>query len=120
MGKMSNVSDRNRFKILSKLKSILDGTFLTSESFLKQYTFVLFVSFLTLIYIAQNFYADKILLSIEREKDRVRELRFEYVTTSEHLSKMLQASQLKEKLKHHGIKPSVVPPQKIIIRSSKN
>lgn len=108
-----------RTDILGQIRSVLDGTILTRESFLKQFAFVLFLSSLTLLYIAQNFFADKILLAIEREREHIKELRFEYVVTSERLTRILQASELKEKLKPYGLKPSIVPPVKIIIPKDK-
>jgi hypothetical protein len=100
--------------------SMLDGSFLTKEIILKQAPFFFYILGIALIYIAINFYADKTLLSIERTKEEIKELRFEYLTVSSELIRFTQASNVKNLLFEEGIKRSVIPPSKIFISTEKN
>jgi len=99
-----------------RLKTTLDGSFLTRKSFLKQAPFFFYVIFIAFVYIAMNFYADKTLLGIENTKEAIKELRFEFVTTSQELTQMTQASFLKKELESTGLKRLTTPPIKIIIK----
>ncbi len=102
------------------VSTMLDGTFLTKENFLKQAPFFFYILGVALIYIAINFYADKTLLSIERTKEEIKELRFEYLTVSTELIRYTQASNVKNLLLEQGIRRPVTPPSKIIISSEKS
>jgi hypothetical protein len=102
--------------VSGKVKTMLDGSFLTRDSFLKQAPFFFYIVFIAFVYIAMNFYADKTLLGIEKTKEDIKELRFEFVTTSQELTQITQASFLKKELESSGLKRSTVPPEKIIIK----
>jgi hypothetical protein len=101
--------------ISGNLKTVLDGSFLTRESFTKQAPFFFYVLALAFIYIAINFHSDKTLLSIERTKDEIKELRFEYITVSSELTQFTQASNVSKLLQDEGLKRPVTPPEKIIL-----
>jgi len=101
--------------ISGSIRTVLDGTFLTKESFTKQAPFFFYVLLLAFIYIAINFHSDKTLLSIERTKEEIRELRFEYITVSSELTQFTQASNVSKLLQDEGLKRPVTPPEKIII-----
>lgn len=101
--------------ISGNLKTVLDGSFLTRESFIKQAPFFFYVLALAFIYIAINFHSDKTLLSIERTKDEIKELRFEYITVSSELTQFTQASNVSKLLQDEGLKRPVTPPEKIIL-----
>jgi len=104
--------------ISGNVRSLLDGSFLTKDKFLAQAPFFFYVFGFAFIYIALNFYADKTLLSIERTKEEIKELRFEFVTLSSEVIQFTQASNVAELLKEHGVKRPITPPSKIIISNS--
>jgi hypothetical protein len=99
------------------MKNVLDGSFLENDSILKQSPFFFYIISIAFLYIAINFYADRTLLKIEKTKEQLKELRFEHITTSSDLIQLTKASTLANLLKDKGIKPSIIPPQKIIIKN---
>ncbi len=106
--------------VSGNVKTMLDGSFLTRDGFIKQAPFFFYIVFIAFVYIAMNFYADKTLLSIEKTKDDIRELRFEFVTTSQELTQITQASYLKKELETTGLKRAIIPPRKIIIKKDED
>lgn len=98
------------------VRDVIDGTFLTKESMIKYAPFFMTLAGLALIYISINYYADKTLIRIEKTKEEVRELRFEYITTKSQLTQFTQASNVSKVLEPQGIKQSLVPPHKIFIK----
>lgn len=101
--------------LTGNVKTFLDGSFLTREKFIRQAPFFFYVLGFAFIYIAINFYADKTLLTIERTKEEIKELRFEFVTVSSELIQFTQASNVKRILAEDGIKRPVTPPTKLIV-----
>lgn len=101
--------------VSSRVKNVLDGSFLAKESFLHQAPFLFYVLVLAFIYIAVNYYADKTLIKIEKTKDQIKELRFEYVTSKTDLTLYTQASNILGLLEDEGLKRSLTPPRKIFI-----
>jgi hypothetical protein len=99
--------------------SMLDGSFLTRDYFLRQAPVFFYLLGLAFLYIAINFYADKTLLNIERTKEDIKELRFEYLTVTSELIRFTQASNVKSLLEEEGIKRPVSPPAKIIVSAKK-
>ncbi len=101
--------------VTGNLRTFLDGSFLTREKFIKQAPFFFYVLGFAFVYIALNFYADKTLLTIERTKEEIKELRFEFVTVSSELIQFTQASNVKNILAEDGLKRPVTPPVKIFV-----
>jgi len=97
------------------VRTLLDGSFLTKEKFIRQAPFFAYVLVLAVLYIAINFFADKTLLTIEKTKDEIKELRFEFITVSSELIQFTQASNVARILKDDGLKRPMTPPEKIFI-----
>jgi hypothetical protein len=103
----------------SSLHSIMDGSILTREKLVKQLPFILFITLLAMVYIANSYNAEKTIIEIGKTKKELEELRFEYITTKSNLMFHSKQSEIAVKLSGSGIKESLVPPQKIIIKSPK-
>lgn len=99
----------------SSLHSILDGSFLTRENLIRQVPFLLFLTFLGVIYIANSYNSEKTIIEISKIKKELEELRFEYITTKSNLMYHSKQSEVANKLRNTGVKESVVPPAKIYI-----
>jgi len=99
-------------------QSILDGSVLARDYAVKSLPFVLFIALLTILYIANNYYAEKKTIELGRIKRDLKELRYEHISTKSQLMFQSKQSQVAEKLKLSGIKESLVPPQKIINRKN--
>lgn len=105
-------SNKQRFRI----KSIIDGSFLTREGLLKQLPFILYISLLFIIYIANSYFGEKTVYEIENTKKELIELRSEYITAKSRLMISTNLSQVSKKLRPLGIKQSHVPPRKIFVK----
>ncbi len=102
------------------LQSILDGTFLTRENFIRSIPFLFFLAFLAIIYIANTYYAEKTVKSIDRAKKELKELRYEHITVKSELMYLSKQSEVARRLAETGMKPSTVPPVKIVPQPEKN
>jgi hypothetical protein len=93
--------------------SFLRGSFLTDESAFKNWRIIIFVVVLLLIMISSAHNAEKKVFKISELNKKKRELRAEYVDTGTILMRMKMESNIKEKAKNRGLKPSETPPKKI-------
>lgn len=97
--------------------SILDGSFLTRENLLSQLPFIIFITFLAIIYIANSYNAEKTIIEINRTKKQLEELRYEYVTTKSNLMFQSKQSEVAYRLATSQVKESTVPPIKLISKA---
>lgn len=114
---MNNKTDKKK---RIRLKSIIDGSFLTREGLLKQLPFIFYVSVLFILYIANSYFGEKTVFEIEKIKKELIEYRSEYITAKSRLMISTNLSQVSKKLKVIGVKPSHVPPYKIFIKLDKD
>ena len=103
---------KNKFKI----RHILDGSIITQDKILQRWPFVIFLVCLSILLIANNYVSEKIIRETNSIKRELKELQTEHLATlSEYLRKS-QQSEIAKKLETIGIKESVVPPKRIVIR----
>ncbi len=98
------------------VKKLLDGSFLTQDKSLRQAPFFFYVAFIAFVYIAINYFSDKTLLNIEKTREEIKELKFEYVTVLAELNQFTQASNVLKILADEGMKRPLEPPEKIILK----
>lgn len=103
----------------SLIDIILNGTFLTRKGALRLLPLLFFLTFLAIFYIANNYWAIKNFREISKLKKELKELRFEHITTKSDFMYISKQSEVAKKLDSLGIKESVVPPQKLIIKRTK-
>lgn len=100
-------------KVKRGIYDFLRGSFLTDESAFKNWRIIIFVVVLLLIMISSAHSADKKVIEISELNKLKRELRAEYVDTGTILMRMKMESNIREKAKLRGLKPSENPPKKI-------
>jgi hypothetical protein len=97
------------------VKELIDGSILTRKSMVEQLPFVIFLSFLAIIYIGNRYHAEKVIRDMSKLQEQVMDLRAESITTASELMfiskqsevvRMVKASQL-------NLEESVKPPIKI-------
>ncbi len=98
------------------LRSLLGGYFLTKERTVKHLPFLFFLALLAIIYIGNSYYAEKNIRHIERTQKKLKELRYEYITTKSKLMHSSRQSMIAKSLTKKGIKESTVPPEKIFVK----
>lgn len=101
------------------LLDILKGKFLVSGDAPKNWLFLLFASFLAAIMISSGHQADRKVHEISRLNEEVRSLRSEFVANRRMLQELKMESFLKKEVASRGLKQSLNPPQKIIVKSNK-
>lgn len=99
------------------LKSFLDGSLLSREVILKQFRFVLFLSFIAIILIANRYGAEKIVRNTQTIENELKELKAEQISVTSELMQLSQQSEVAKlvNLNELGLSESVDPPKKIII-----
>ncbi|TMM32208.1 S-adenosyl-methyltransferase [Polaribacter aestuariivivens] len=106
-------------KVKKGIYGFLRGSFLTDESAFKNWKIIIFVVLLLLIMISSSHNADKKVIKISELNKLKRELRAEYVDVGTILMRMKMESNIREKAKARGLKPSETPPKKIQVTYKK-
>jgi hypothetical protein len=75
--------------------------------------FAFFLTILSLIYIANSYYAERTIREIDSLSKELKELRSEYISGKSELMYSSKQSNVAEKSEEFGIKESLVPPKKI-------
>lgn len=109
-----------KISIGKSIASVLDGSFLTKENLLRQIPFMVFITILGVIYIANSYNAEKTIIEISKTKKELEELRFEYITTKSNLMFLSKQSEIAYRLAGSEIKESTVPPIKLINSKANN
>lgn len=95
------------------IKGLLGGSFLAKDSSIRFLPFLLFMTFLGLVYIANIYYAEENIRRIDDISRDLKELRYEYISTHTKLMHISKQSELVKRLEFLGLKESTTPPFKI-------
>ena len=99
--------------------SFLTGAFLSNEKIVKTLPYVLFLTLLCILYIANGYYAEKTVKQLFRTHNEIKELRSEYISNKSDLELIKQQSHVAFSIKSLELKESLTPPSKIIIPKDK-
>jgi len=124
---MENIENKDEQKETKKepvdnkkiITSILDGSFLTNNLFIKQMPFVFFLGFLSLIYITVRNQSEKTLINYTTVQREVRELRAESISIASELMFISKQSEVLKAVteKNLGLVEATEPPKKILINN---
>lgn len=103
-------------KMLKNIGSVFSGTFLTKDQSIKQLPFFLFLALLAICYISNGNYAIKKIRALNKVSDELKELRSEYIISKSELMFISKQSEVAKATLALGIKESVVPPKKIVVK----
>lgn len=95
---------------------ILKGKFLISNDAFKNWRFILYCTLLAIIMIGSSHSAERKVHQIARMSEEVKDLRSEFVDRRSHLMRIKMESTITRRMAERGIKPSEVPPVKIIVK----
>jgi hypothetical protein len=104
---------------MAKRKTLKDYTALgslTAELILKNFPFVLFLSFLAMVYIANALYAEKKVREIQKTQAELRQLRWKYMSLKSESMYETKRSEVVKALKDEGLRGSRKSPNKIIVK----
>lgn len=105
-------------KVVRSVANVVSGSFLSKETTLKNLPFIIFLSFLSICYIANGYYADDQVRKVNRLTNEIKELRTQYIVVKDSLvikSKQTEVAKALA-LQETGIKESVVSPKKILVK----
>lgn len=97
------------------VKDLLNGNIFSQEGFSSQVPYFLFLAFIAVVYIANQYKYEKLVKKSQELQIEVKNLRAESITTASQLmfiSKQSEVAKMVE-AKGLGLEESVVPPKKI-------
>lgn len=109
----------SKMNVGKSVSGFLDGKFFSRENLAKQIPFILYLTFIGVLYIANSYNAEKTIIEISKTKKQNEELRFAYITNKSDLMFHSKQSEVALKLKNSGIKESLVPPVKLYVKAEK-
>ncbi len=95
------------------IQDFLGGDYLSKETVSGNIGYILFLGFLAMVYISNTYYSEKIFKTIDRTKNELKELRYQYITTKATLMFQGRQSEISKKALVLGLKESKIPPYKI-------
>jgi hypothetical protein len=98
-----------------RFKDLIDGTILVRRNMIRQLPYILFLTMLGIVYIANRFYAERMVRKIDELKNTVSNLRAEQITTTSELMNISRPSQVSTLVQERnlGLKESLEPPKKL-------
>lgn len=93
------------------VRSLLNGSFLSNDKSPDLMPFLLFLSFLAVMLIANNYYAEKKVRQIEKMRSEITELRTIYISNKAELMYLSNQSEIARRLYDKGFVESTVPPR---------
>jgi hypothetical protein len=96
------------------LQEFLGGDYLSREWVTGNLSYILYVAFLAMIYIANTYYSEKKFRDIERTKTELKELRYSYITTKSILMFQGRQSEISKHAVIQGLREAKKPPYKIL------
>ncbi len=105
----------------TSLWDVFDGSVLTRDRVVRQLPFVLFVTFLIILYIGNRYHAEKVIRQTQELQTEVRELRARAISTASELEFISRQSEVVKLVdeKQLGLMEAVEPPIKITAKKSR-
>lgn len=115
--KVRNNQLSGRGSLFSWIQHIVNMDDLLEEGIpLKYIPQILFITFITVFYIGNSHYAEKITRQIETLQDEVEELRADYTSLKADYMFSSKQSEVVKKVKELGLEENDTPPVKIIVK----
>jgi hypothetical protein len=101
-------------KLADGIFEILGGEFLMHNKARRQFNYVFFLAAIALLYIANNYYAERTSRQIDNLNRELKELHYAYISSKSVLMHESKQSEVARKLKSTGIKESVEPVKRLV------
>lgn len=99
---------------------IIKGDIFTGNSVAQFLPFAGFITLLTLLYIANAYYAERKVNRINQLNKQVKDLHSKYVSVKADLMYGMQRAELSKALLDEGIKENTTPPRVIMVENNEN
>jgi hypothetical protein len=97
--------------------SVMSGSFLSREKTIRTLPFIFFITFITLCYITNGYYAEEQIRKLNSFTNELKELRSEYIVTKSDLMFISKQSEVARRALPFGVKESIEPPVKIVVHT---
>jgi hypothetical protein len=94
--------ERKEIKSFS-FRDLLDGSILTRSIVVQQLPFILYLTFLAVIYISNRYHAERIFRKVNEIQTEVNNLRAEQITTTAKLMNMSKPSAVSQLVEERGL-----------------
>lgn len=101
--------------IVKSLNTVFSGTFLSNDNVLKHIPFILFLSVIAILYIANGYWADDKVRQVNKLNAQIKDYRSEYISTKSDLMFISKQSEVAKAVEKLGLKEPIVPPMKIVV-----
>jgi len=118
--KKQQKTPRKTSPVLRSLYAVMDGSFLSSDSSLKNLPFGLFLGLVSAFYIANTYNAERTVRATDRIGVELKELRSEYISLKSELMYSSNQSQVAERAMPLGLKEAKEPPHKLYINQAES
>ncbi len=97
------------------IEQIFDLNFWSSDLILKNLSFVLFLGFLALLYIANAHYAERNVRKIQLLQKEIKELRWHYMSLQSEIMYSSKRSEMINRVRALELRPLSSNPKKIVV-----
>ncbi len=104
----------------NQVRDLLSGEFLIREGALAQAPYLIFVSFLLVLYVSLGYYYEHLERERQTTERRLEELRAEFKTLQAEFESKLQQSQVERSMADLGLIQSVEPPYLIEVSTTES
>ncbi|SMO78518.1 FtsL-like putative cell division protein [Solitalea koreensis] len=112
--KQPKASSRGFFDLLFKTEVV------SEEKATQMLPFFLFLGVIAMIYITNRHFAERNVRAINKANKELKELRWEYMTNKAQLMFLSKQTEVAARVAQYGLKESVQPPKKIVIKKDEN
>lgn len=100
------------------LRDFINGDILIRDFVVRQFPFILYLTFLALLYIGNRYHAERIVRKTSSLKSEIQELRSESISVGTELMYKSSQSEVLKMVNERGLglEQSKVPPGKIVVR----
>ena len=101
---------------------VFDGSLLTRDTVVRQLPFVLFITFLIILYIGNRYHAEKVIRETMQLQTELKELRARAISTASELEFISRQSEVAKMIdkRSMGLREALDPPVKITVKKGKN
>jgi len=104
-------------KVVRSFQSVVSGSFLSREETMRFLPFLLFISLMAILYIANGYYAEAKIRKQNKLTEELKDLRSEYIITKSDLMFISKQSEVAKAAAILGLKESTMPPKKIVVET---
>jgi len=104
-------------KFYESVKDLVDKQTFTQARLIQNLPFILFIAVLGIVYIANQFHAEKLVNEVNQLKNERKEKRAEYISSASDLMRVTRQSEVIKRVDEAGLglKPLTSPPNKIVV-----